>query len=132
VRPPSLREERYGAPRPARRRIVVVAVAALAVVFLGWLGWAAWFQANPAVTSDLVTYDVADPHRAVATVQVSLADDAHDVRCLVRAIAEDHTPVGEASFVPTAGRNEVAIRTERAATTVTLVGCTATGQQRPR
>ena len=45
--------------------------------------------------------------------------------CLLRAIAEDHTTVGEVAFEPVDGRNEVSVRTERRATSVELVGCTA-------
>ena len=53
-------------------------------------------------------------------------------RCVVRALADDHSVVGEVAFTPVDGRNEVVIRTERRATSADLVGCTAEGQSRPR
>ena len=133
--PPRQRPEgRYGAPSRSGRLVLLAVVSVVVVTFLGWLAWAAWFHATPVVTSDLTAFEVIDEHQATALVDVALADDAaeKDVRCVVRALSEDHTPVGEKSFVPTDGRNEVAIRTERRATSVELVGCTAEGQPRPR
>ena len=103
----------------------------LAVVGLTWLGWTAWFHATPAVTSDLVTFDVTDDHETQARLDVRLADGV-EASCRLRAFAEDHTTVGEIAFAPVDGTNEVVIRTERRATTVEKLGCTAEGQPRPR
>ena len=128
--PPDL-ADRYGTPSPVRRRVLVGAVAVVVVGFLGWLAWAAWFHATPAVQSDLVTWAVVDDHEATATVSVALEEGA-TASCLVRAVAEDHMTVGEVAFEPVDGSNEVTVRTERRATSVTLVGCTAEGQPRPR
>jgi hypothetical protein len=50
----------------------------------------------------------------------------------VRALAQDHSVVGEMSFTPQDGDNAVSVRTERIATSVDLVGCTAEGQPRSR
>jgi hypothetical protein len=123
--------ERYGTGQPWRRRALVAGATVLAVVFLGWLAWATWFHATPAVESELVTFRVVDQHEASAVIEVSLADDA-DASCRVRALAEDHTVVGEMSFTPRDGSNAVSVRTERLATSVDLVGCTADGQPRSR
>ena len=128
--PPGL-AERYGTPSRVRRRVLLGVVALVVVGFLGWLVWAAWFHATPAVDSELVTWDVVDAHEATATVAVTL-DDGVAASCLVRAVAEDHMTVGELAFEPVEGRNDVSVRTEREATSVTLVGCTAEGQPRPR
>ena len=128
--PPGL-AERYGTPSPVRRRVLLGVVAVVVVGFLGWLAWAAWFHATPAVDSELVTWDVVDAHEATATVAVTL-DDGVAASCLVRAVAEDHMTVGELAFHPVEGRYDVSVRTEREATSVTLVGCTAEGQPRPR
>jgi hypothetical protein len=122
---------RYGAPSPLRRRLVVAGAVAVATGFLGWLAWAAWFHATPAVQSNLVTWQIVDDHEATATVSVTLAD-GEAASCVVRAVAADHTPVGEVAFEPEPGSNQVSVRTERRATTVTLLGCTAEGQPRPR
>ena len=81
--------------------------------------------------SDLAGYDIAGEHAATAVVEVSL-DEGVDASCRVRALAEDHSIVGELAFTPTDGRNEVDVRTERRATSVELVGCTTPDQQRPR
>jgi hypothetical protein len=123
--------DRYGVPSPVRRRVLVVAIAAVAAAALAWLAWAAWFHASPAVESELTSYDVVDDGSASAVVTVALADDVV-ASCRIRAFAEDHTTVGELAFEPVDGRNEVTLRTERRATSVTLLGCTAPGQPRPR
>jgi hypothetical protein len=123
--------DRYGVPSPVRRRLLVVAVVLVAAVFLGWLAWTAVFHASPSVESELTSYDVVDDGSAAAVVSVSLADGVV-ASCRIRAFADDHTTVGELAFEPVDGRNEVTLRTERRATSVTLLGCTAPGQPRPR
>ena len=123
--------ERYGTDRPWRRTAVVAVAALLVLAFLGWLAWATWFHANPSVESQLSTYKIVDQHEATAVVAVSL-DEGTDASCRVRALAQDHSVVGELSFTPTDGDNEVSVRTERIATSVDLVGCTADGQPRAR
>ncbi|KRF36802.1 DUF4307 domain-containing protein [Nocardioides sp. Soil805] len=123
--------ERYGAPAPWRRTALVTGIAVLAVVFVGWVAWAAWSHGTPTVESELAAYDVTGEHAATAVVEVSVDDDA-DASCRVRALAEDHSIVGELAFTPTDGRNDVEVRTERRATSVELIGCTTPDQQRPR
>lgn len=125
--------DRYGAPRPWRRRAVVGGCVVVAAAFLGWLAWTIWAQSTPEVRSELVGYHVRDEHAAEATVDVRLDDEDVRASCTVRAFAEDHTVVGELVFTPGgSGRSEQVVRTERRATSVDLVGCTAPGQQRPR
>jgi hypothetical protein len=123
---------RYGAPAPGRRRVVLAACVVLAAAFLGWLGWTIWEQSTPEVQSSLVGYDVVDEHQADATVDVHLGDADVVATCLLRAFAEDHSVVGEKSFTPDDGRATLSVRTERKATSVELMGCTAPGQTRPR
>jgi hypothetical protein len=124
--------ERYGTHRRGRRQALVAVSIVVALAFLGWLAWATWFHSNPAVKSDLSTYRIVDAHEVSAVVDVTLADDAQDPSCRVRALAEDHNVVGELAFTPTDGRNTVRVRTERSATSVDLLGCTAEGQPRPQ
>ncbi|MXG91494.1 DUF4307 domain-containing protein [Nocardioides flavescens] len=127
--------QRYGASAARRRRPLLIAGVVLAVVFGGWLAWTIWFHANPVVTSELETFEVVDTHTANAVVVTTLADDAVRPECTVRAFAEDHTTVGQKSFTPEPGRGRrqtVEIRTERRATSVESIGCTAQGQDRPR
>jgi hypothetical protein len=127
--------DRYGAPAPWRRRAVIGASVAVALAFLGWLAWTTWAQSNPAVDSAQVGYTIDGEHRATAKVTVRLADPSVKATCLLRAYAEDHSVVGELSFTPEYGAHQPlveTVRTEREATTVQLVGCTAPGEPRPR
>ena len=124
--------DRYGAPRPGRRRALAAACVVVAAAFLGWLGWTIWDQSTPQVRSTLVGYEVVDQHTATATIDVRLADAGVRASCTLRAYAEDHTVVGELALRPTDGRSTQTVRTERRATSVELVGCTAPGQNRPR
>ncbi|WP_426241794.1 DUF4307 domain-containing protein [Nocardioides sp. LHG3406-4] len=123
--------DRYGAPTPWRRRLLWVLVGCLAVACLGWLAWTAWFHATPDVRSELVGFSVESAHETTADVDVSVDDDV-TASCTVRAYAADHTTVGELTFTPASGRNTVSVRTEREATSIENVGCTAPGQPRPR
>lgn len=125
--------QRYGAPAPWRRTAATAVAVTLAVVAGLLVGWAAWSHATPEAQSELVGFTVTDQHEVVADVQVELSDRAAGVQCVLRALAEDKTTVGEAVFTPgDSGRMAVPIRTEREATAVEKVGCTAEGQQRPR
>ena len=127
--------QRYGAPAPWRRRALIAASVALAVAFLAWLAWSVYDHATPQVTSELETFSVEDDHTVTAVLVVHL--DSSDVKasCTLRAYAEDHTTVGELTFTPDPSRGSrqvETIRTERRATSVEKIGCTAPGQDRPR
>ncbi|MDP2774863.1 MAG: DUF4307 domain-containing protein [Nocardioides sp.] len=133
--PPALPVDRYGAPRPGRRRALVAGCLVVIVVFLGWLAWTTWVHANPLVDSELVSFDVVDEHTTTAVVQIDFANDDVEASCTLRAIAEDHTSVGDLSFTPDprdGSRFELTIRTERRATSVESLGCLAEGQSRRR
>ena len=123
--------ERYGAPSTTGRRIALAAVGVVVLAFAGWLAWTTIFHATPAVSSQIGGWEVVDDGEVDVTVTVAL-EDGVVASCSVRAYAEDHTTVGEVAFEPTDGRNRVTLRTERRATSVTLLGCTAPGQPRPR
>ena len=123
--------ERYGAPSRWGRRATVALAAAVAALGLGWLAWTAWFHSTPEVSSELVSFDVTSDREAAARLTVTLQDGV-EASCRLRAYAVDHTTVGELVFAPVAGTNDVVIRTERRATSVEKVGCTAPGQSRPR
>jgi hypothetical protein len=124
--------DRYGAPARWRRPAFIGLSVTLAVVGLTWLAWTAWFHGTPEVRSELVSFEVSSDHETRARLDVSLGEDDVDASCRLRAFAEDHTTVGELAFTPVEGDNEVVIRTERRATTVEKLGCTAAGQPRPR
>ena len=127
--------QRYGAPPPWRRYaligLVVVVVGSLAAVWT----WITIVQSDPPVSSELITSEIVDDHTATAVIRVQWGDDAVDAKCTVRAVAHDKTVVGQQTFVPDpdAGPDyEVQIATERRATAVESIGCTAEGQPRPR
>ncbi|MDP3892648.1 DUF4307 domain-containing protein [Nocardioides sp.] len=133
-----LLDQRYGRSRPLLRVVLIVAATTLAAAFGGWLAWTAWFHGTPDARSTLVGYEVTGPHEVVARVDVRLKDDSVEASCKLRAIAEDHTVVGELNFtLPSddfdeAGTVRRAIRTQRTATAVEMVGCTTADQPRPR
>ena len=128
--------ERYSAPSRASRLLVVTATVVVAVLGLVWLVWVTVFHSTPMVSSKLVSFGVGGEH--VATAQFSVVRRNSDVRasCLLRAYADDHSIVGERSVPVTSGPTtrivEAAVRTERRATAVEVVGCTAPGQQQRR
>lgn len=121
----------YGSDKPRATGTVVVIAGVVGALFLAWLAWAAIFHSTPEVASRLTAFEFRGATTALATVEVDL-DEALGADCVVQAIAEDHTVVGEQHFAPVQGVNTVVIRTERQATSVALVGCTAQGQERPR
>ena len=129
---------RYGTPSPLLRPLVVVGVAILAAAGLGWLVWAMLSHGRPQVTSELVSFDVAaGQHRVDARFTVVRRDSDVKASCLLRAYAADHAVVGELNVPVGPGRRTTAtlarsVRTERRATAVDLVGCTAPDQPRPR
>ena len=126
--------DRYGAPAPWRRSALRSAIAVLVVVSVGWLGWTIWEQSSPPVASGELTFTIADDNTASARFLVDLQDGV-EATCTVRAYGEDHTLVGTVSFVPQpspSGRVTQEISTDRRATAVELLGCTAPGQSRPR
>jgi hypothetical protein len=129
-------EDRYGAASRTRRPLLVAGAVALAVVGVAWAVWAGVVHSRPEVSSQLVGFHVAGQHAATARFTVARRDGDVRASCLLRAYAEDHSVVGElpvpvASGAPT--RSVVAtVRTERRATAVELVGCSAPGQEERR
>ena len=121
--------ERYGTHRPRRRWLLVAISSLVAIVALGWLAWAAWSQANPAIQAAVASFDIKNQHRIDATVEIRLHDPSVTGDCLLRATARDHSVVGELSFpvarASTARDRVFHLRTERLATTVEVVRCTA-------
>lgn len=124
-------ENRYGAPPQWRRPMTVGLTGLMGVIAMSWLIWTAAFHSTPDVSSELIAFDVTSDDETVATMQVKLRDGVA-ATCRVRAYAEDHTSVGELAFTPVDGNNDVVVRTERRATTIEKLGCTAPGQPRPR
>ena len=128
-------DQRYGAPPPWRRPALIAVSAAVSLIFAVWLGWTVYEHSTPKVTSELETFSVVDAHSVTAVLVVTLGSADVKASCTLRATAEDHTTVGELTFTPDPdqGRRQVeTIRTDRRATSVESLGCTAPGQDRPR
>lgn len=126
--------DRYGAPSRTGRVLVVVIGGAIVLGLLGWLVWAIVGQANPAVSSMELTHDIVDDHTATITVRLQYGDEPVEATCRVRAIAHDKTVVGELTVHPdpAAGPDHsFDIATDRRATTVEWLGCTAADQPQP-
>ncbi len=127
--------DRYGAPAPWRRRALIATSVAVALVSGTWLGWTAWDHSTPEVQSELINFKVLDEHSVTAEVALRFKDPSVEATCLLRAFAEDHSVVGELNFTPpeaTTGMMTHTVRTERRATSIENIGCTADGQPRPR
>jgi hypothetical protein len=127
--------ERYGVRAPWRRRVLVGACAVVVATFGAWLAWTVAGHASPDVASELVAFEIVDDYTVDAALDIEFDDGEVEATCLLRAFAEDHTVVGELSFTPDPGagpRFEESVRTERRATSVESLGCTAPGQPRPR
>ena len=87
------------------------------------------------MSSELISSEIVDDHAATAVIRVQWGDDPVDAKCTVRALAHDKAVVGQATFEPDpdAGPDyPVEIATERRATAVENIGCTAEDQPRPR
>lgn len=125
--------DRYGR-RPDGRRFPLALVVGLVVgvPFLVWVAWVWWTYSTPAVQSTDRNFTIVDEHRVVADIEVTLRDRADHPSCRIQALAEDKTAVGSVTWTPVDGANKVEIPTERRATAVDLVGCTADGQNHPR
>lgn len=119
---------RYGTDRPRRRGLLVALSALLATALLVWIAWAAWFRSEPAIEAQVFAYDVVDTHETRVRVDVRFRDERVEGGCLLRATAADHTIVGELNLTVAelreAGDDWISVRTEREATTVSLVRCT--------
>lgn len=130
-------QQRYRSQHPLRRPLLVAAVAVLAALALSWLGWVMLFHGRPMARSDMVSFTVDNQHAATATFIVVRRDRDVRASCLLRAQATDHSIVGELNFEvgasqPTTATLTKSVRTEREATSVSLVGCTASGQTQRR
>ena len=126
--------DRYGAPSRARRPLVLALIAVLVVAAAAWLAWVLVLHGGPQVTSELVGYDVHGEHSTTVSFTVVRRSPQVRASCLVRAQAADHAVVGELTVPVTSGpatrRVTATLRTERRATGVDVVGCTAQRHRR--
>jgi hypothetical protein len=120
--------ERYGTDRPRRRGLAGILGGVVAAALLAWVIWAVWPGNGPAIEATVTSYDVVSTHEVQIKVSAQFRDSDSGGNCLFRATAEDHTIVGELNLTAAelrAAQGEwIPIRTERRATTATLVRCT--------
>jgi hypothetical protein len=118
--------DRYGGGRQ-RRALPIVLGTLVALTLLAWAVWAG-FTSQPAIDAQLTSYDVVSTHEVRVKISAQFRDADTTGSCLVRATAEDHTVVGElnltADELRAAKGRWISVRTERRATTATLVRCT--------
>jgi hypothetical protein len=127
---------RYGMPSRTKRVVAGFLVGALVLSAAGFLSWTVLFHGDPEVQSQVTTFDVVSDHEVQAVLQVVRANRTTEAFCRLQALGEDHAVVGELTRTVADGPEDqtlpVSIRTERRATTVASLGCTAPGQPRPR
>jgi hypothetical protein len=129
--------ERYGSPSATRRKAVVAVVVVLVAAGLSWLVWVMLEHGRPETQSSLVSFHAEGQHAAVATFTVVRRSTDIEASCLLRALAADHTIVGELEVpvgpgAPKVQTLERTVRTERQATSVDMLGCSTPGQPRRR
>ena len=119
--------DRYGAGRPRRRPLAIVLGVLFALLLAGWAVWAG-MGSRPAIDAQLTAYDVVSTHEVRVKIHATFRDADAQGSCLVRATAQDHTIVGELNVTADQLRSStgrwISVRTERRATTATLVRCT--------
>ncbi len=116
--------DRYGRSPSRWRPLRHLTVAVIVLASAWWVVWAMLEYSLPDVKGEVVTFEVIDEHSVEATLDIVLADGV-EATCRLRSMAEDKNTVGDLSFTPHAGRNTVTVRTERRATSVDLINCTA-------
>jgi hypothetical protein len=118
--------QRYGGARP-RSRTPIVLGTLLALALLAWAIWAGLASGNRPIDATVSSYDVVGTHEIKVKISAQFRNDSVDGTCLVRAIAADHTVVGELNLTADELRAErgswIPIRTERRATTAEVVRC---------
>ena len=128
---------RYGTRSEGRRRALVAVVVVVAAAGLSWLVWVMLVHGRPLAQSDINGFETVDQHRTTASFTVVRRDADVVANCLLRAFASDHSIVGELDVTVGPGGDtrqtlERSIRTEREATSVEVMGCTADGQSQRR
>lgn len=128
-------DARYGRTGRRRRPLVLAVIGTLVLLGLAWLLWVAFVQSNPPVSSRLLGFQVTSDTSANATIQVDRSKSV-EAACRLQAKAADFSIVGEITVtVPADSPRQQTVTstltTQRAATSVVLVGCTTADAHRP-
>ncbi|MFI7063930.1 DUF4307 domain-containing protein [Kribbella sp. NPDC050124] len=126
---------RYGRSGRSRKPVIIGVAAVIAAAGLTWLVWAAFVQSTPPVTSRLLGFEIISPTSAKATIQVDRTEST-EATCRLQAKAADFSIVGELTVTvpadsPRKQTLPATLTTQRAATSVVLIGCTTPGNPRP-
>jgi len=128
-------DARYGRTGRRRRPLVLAVIGTLVLLGLVWLVWVAFVQANPPVSSRLLRFEITSSTSAGATIQVDRSKSV-EAKCRLQAKAADFSIVGEITVTVPADSDRrqtitSTLTTQRAATSVVLVGCTTADAHRP-
>lgn len=133
VRGPRTPEERARIaaryPRPRRWPLVTLGVV-FALLLGSWTLWTAVWHANPAVSAEVLSFDVVSDSEVHVVLHVDRPDPSVAGVCTVITQAEDYQQVGEldAQIAPGTDRltdMTIVIRTISRATSASLQGCHA-------
>jgi flagellar basal body-associated protein FliL len=129
--------DRYGRRSSLAARIIaLVLVVGLVAGSGAYFFWVFSDRVDPEAQGDILTYDVRSDHLTVATLEVVRKTESTEATCVLSAVAQDGSVVGEVAVPVTDGPVRqtvgVEIRTERRATTVMTNGCATPGQPRAR
>lgn len=118
---------RYGTSQgndQRRLRILIVILGTICVLLLGWIGTG---FAKPAVTSNLISFDVVDPGLTTITIEVS-RPPGRAAQCTVEALSTGYAQVGvkTVAVAPSQERTTpllIEINTSEIATTALVDSC---------
>ncbi|GAB2595621.1 DUF4307 domain-containing protein [Kribbella endophytica] len=129
-------DARYGRTPRARRPLLLIGViGVIAIAALVWLVRVAFVQSTPPVSSRLLAFTIPSDTSATATIQVEKRKDV-EASCRLQAKAADFSIVGELTLTipadsPRTQTLPATLTTQRAATSVVLIGCTTADTARP-
>lgn len=123
--------ERIAARYPARRRWPFVALGIVLGVLLGtWTLWTALYHANPAVSAQVLSFQVVSDSEVRLVLHVDRPDPSVAGVCTVIAQSENYQQVGELDVQLAPGTTRlvdvpVTLRTIARATSASLQSCRA-------
>lgn len=122
--------DRYGSPRPRRRRLVIAAIATLGVVGTVTAAWLGFLQGSDPVTVTTYGYSNITPEGVDVTFDVNVAPGT-PVTCTLEARNDRHAQVGtdDVALPAASGKNTrytVTLRTSEVASSADAASCRIT------
>lgn len=119
-------EDRYG--KAGGNRWVAYAFA-ISIVGLLWIFWAGLHHANPAISSQLISFEVTGEKEISLRYSINRTDSDQVVICTLKALDEDKNVVGQMDDTIPAGerisQQVTAIATRSAPFTASIARCRA-------